>query len=84
MSSVLPERSRGESTARVIVAQLAAFLVTLTRSWTSLACPSCPVGRTARQQVCGEGFTTNLMIAIAPFVVIAMVCPWAERIGKVQ
>jgi hypothetical protein len=49
---------------------------------TSWACPSCPVGRTARQQVWDQGFAQNLLIAVVPFVLVGFACLWAERIGK--
>jgi hypothetical protein len=46
------------------------------------ACPSCPIGRLARQQVCEQGFTQNLVFSVAPFLVIGAAALWAERIGK--
>ena len=67
-------RSRWLTTA----AALSSTLVTGT-TW---ACPSCPVGRTARQQVWEQGFAHNLLIAIAPFILVGLACLWAERIGK--
>jgi hypothetical protein len=51
---------------------------------TSWACPSCPLGRSAREQVLAHGFATNLAIALAPFVVVGIVCAWAERIGDAR
>jgi hypothetical protein len=46
------------------------------------ACPACPIGETARQQVLADGFAQNLLIALAPFLVIAATCAWAEGIGN--
>jgi hypothetical protein len=60
---------------------LAVFGATLSGA-TAWACPSCPVGRLARQQVCDQGFTHNLVIAIVPFALIGIASIWAERIGK--
>ncbi|MCW5833617.1 MAG: hypothetical protein KIS78_14540 [Labilithrix sp.] len=48
----------------------------------SSACPSCPVGRAARQDVFDQDFGTNLMIALFPFLVIGLVSRAAERIGR--
>ncbi|HKU43298.1 MAG TPA: hypothetical protein VJR89_34290 [Polyangiales bacterium] len=50
-----------------------------TSAW---ACPSCPIGRAARQQVCEQAFVQNLLFALAPFAVVAVAAVWAERIGK--
>lgn len=63
---------------------LAALVATLTTAWASWACPNCAVGRVARQQVWEEGLATNLVIALAPFVIVGMVSLWAERIGKAR
>jgi hypothetical protein len=46
------------------------------------ACPSCPVGRAARQQLLDDDFGRNLVIALAPFLVVGLVARWAERIGR--
>lgn len=46
------------------------------------ACPECPIGETARQQVLAQDFAQNLLIALAPFLLIAATCVWAEGIGK--
>lgn len=60
----------------------ALFALLLSAPVVSAACPDCPVGRTARQQVLEQGFSTNLAIALAPFLFIAAVSLAAERIGK--
>lgn len=46
----------------------------------SSACPSCPIGRTARQRVIDDDFGTNLAIALAPFLLIGLAARRAERI----
>lgn len=61
---------------------MTSFLAALTAAWTAFACPNCPVGRAARQQVCDDGLATNLVIALAPFLLVGMVSVWAERIGR--
>lgn len=43
------------------------------------ACPSCPIGRAARQQVCDDDFLLRLVAVLAPFIVIAGVTVWVER-----
>jgi hypothetical protein len=63
---------------------LASFVATLTAAWTTWACPNCPVGRTARQQVCDDGLATNLITALVPFLLIGAASLWAERIGKAR
>jgi hypothetical protein len=63
---------------------MASFLATLTAAWTAWACPRCAVGITARQQVWDDGFATNLVVALVPFVLVAMVSVWAERIGRAR
>lgn len=45
----------------------------------AVACPSCPIGRAARQQVCSDGFVTNLLSVILPFIVIGLLTVWVER-----
>jgi hypothetical protein len=37
------------------------------------------VGRTARQQVLDQEFGTNLVVALAPFLLVGLVARWAER-----
>jgi hypothetical protein len=61
---------------------MASFLAALTAAWTAWACPSCPPARAARQQVWDDGIATNLVIALVPFLLVAMVSVWAERIGR--
>jgi hypothetical protein len=43
------------------------------------ACPSCPVGRAARQQVCEDGFSLRLLAVVLPFLVMGAVSVWVER-----
>jgi hypothetical protein len=64
---------------RTGIAALGATLVSPVSSW---ACPSCPIGQLARQQVCELGLAQNLLIAVVPFVLIGAAAAWAERIGK--
>lgn len=48
----------------------------------SLACPSCPVGQTARKQVFEQDFATNAAAGVLPFLVVGLVAKRAERIGR--
>jgi len=66
----------------VIAVVTLAFTQTLSRL--GGACPDCPVGRAARQQVAEDGLAANLLIAMAPFVIIGLVSLWAERLGKTR
>ncbi len=59
-----------------------ALLIALGTPATAWACPECPIGETARQQVLAQDFAQNLLIALAPFLLIAATCVWAEGIGK--
>jgi hypothetical protein len=43
------------------------------------ACPNCPVGKLARQQVCESGFGIHLLSVLLPFVAIGLVCWWVEQ-----
>ena len=43
------------------------------------ACPSCPVGRAARAQVCEDDFALRMLGVVLPFVVIGFVSVWFER-----
>lgn len=61
---------------------MTSFIAALTAATTAWACPSCPVGRAARQQVCDDGLATNLVVALVPFVLIGLVSAWADRIGR--
>jgi hypothetical protein len=72
------------STSRRAAVWLASFLATFTAAGAALACPNCPVGRAARQQVCDDGLAQNLAIALVPFLLVGMVSAWAERIGKAR
>ncbi|HKP63626.1 MAG TPA: hypothetical protein VJV78_43120 [Polyangiales bacterium] len=46
------------------------------------ACPSCPIGRAARQQVWQQDFGQHALFALVPFLVVGVAAMWAERIGK--
>lgn len=43
------------------------------------ACPSCPVGKLARSQVCSDGFLSHLTAVLLPFVVLGVITVWVER-----
>ena len=47
---------------------------------TAWACPSCPLALTTRQQVYEQNFGFNLLSALAPFLLIGIVCAWVERL----
>jgi hypothetical protein len=66
------------------IAWMTSFIATLTATLTAWACPDCQVGRAARQLVWDDGIAMNLMVALVPFVLVAMVSLWAERIGRVD
>lgn len=68
--------------ARRSILCFATALTSLLVSTAAFACPSCPVGVTARQQVLDGNFGTNLMIALAPFLLVGFVARQAERIGR--
>ena len=59
-------------------------LATLAIAWPSWACPDCAVGRTARKQVFGDAFATNLLLTVLPFVVVGAVSLGCERIGRAR
>lgn len=63
---------------------ITSFLAAFTAASTAWACPNCPVGRVARQQVWDDGLATNLVIALVPFILVGMVSVWAERIGRAR
>ena len=46
------------------------------------ACPDCAVGRRARAQLWTDDFGPNLLLALAPFLIIGAVSVWANRIGR--
>jgi hypothetical protein len=50
-------------------------------SWSSVAwaCPSCPVGRAAREQVCEDDFVLRLIAVVLPFIVMGIVSVFVER-----
>jgi hypothetical protein len=63
---------------------MASFFAAFTAAGAAWACPNCPVGRAARQQVCDDGLATNLVIALVPFLLVGAVSVWAERIGRAR
>ena len=63
---------------------MASFFAAFTAAGAAWACPNCPVGRAARQQVFDDGLATNLVIALVPFILVGMVSVWAERIGRAR
>jgi hypothetical protein len=69
---------------RTLVAALGVASLLLTSSAPIGACPGCPVGRSAREQVFQDGFAMNLLVAILPFAVVGLVCMWVERPGRVR
>lgn len=79
---MMQRRPRSRADVGHVVAGLSSFAFTSWVSATVWACPSCPVGRTARQQVLDQEFETNLMIALLPSLVVGLVSRWAERIGS--
>jgi hypothetical protein len=46
------------------------------------ACPNCALGRQARAQVWNESFGLNLIVALLPFLLVAVICLCAEKIGR--
>jgi hypothetical protein len=48
----------------------------------ALACPSCEAGIRARSEVWSDGFAAHFAIALLPFLVIGLVCFYAESIGR--
>ena len=67
---------------RTLILRTTSFFAVVAYASLGAACPSCPVGREAREQVFNQQFGTNLLIAAAPFVVVGLVSLWAERVGK--
>jgi len=46
------------------------------------ACPSCPVGRAAREQVCEDDFVLRLIAVVLPFIVMGAVSVCVERASR--
>ena len=61
---------------------ITAFLAAFTLTCAAAACPRCAEGIEARARVWTEGFASNLLLALAPFVLIGAGSAWANRIGK--
>lgn len=77
-------RSGGrQRSVRSVVGYAAGMLATLASAYAG-ACPDCEVGRVARQQVWSDAFFANLGIVLAPFVLIGLLCCFAERTGKIR
>lgn len=75
---------RLETPVRAALVSAVAFLALFIRTSVAWSCPGCPAGRAAREQVYGDGFATNLAVALAPFIVIGVVSLWADRIGRAR
>lgn len=67
--------------ARTWLAMTAAC-VALAASSAAGACPGCPVGREARQQVYEQHFARNLLVALLPFAMVGLASLCAERVGQ--
>ena len=59
-----------------------ALLALLVAARTAGACPDCAVGRQARAQLWTDDFGLNLLLALAPFLIIGAVSVGANRIGR--
>lgn len=46
---------------------------------TSSACPSCPTSLTVRDQVFDQDFDRNLMVSLAPFLLVGWIARWFEK-----
>jgi hypothetical protein len=77
----VPRSTTGTNPRQGAIA-LCAALVVFTGAGIAQCCPRCEVGQLARQQVFGPGFMSNLLIAVLPFLFVAIASVWAERIGK--
>ena len=71
-------RSRSGSDWRILLLAVASC-VSFTIALPCHACPKCSVGITAREQVLQENFLPHLTVALAPFLIVALVCLWVER-----
>lgn len=78
---VITSRGAQDSRTKRSVVGIAVGAASWVASASAGACPSCPVGQTARQQVLEQDFGTNLLIAVIPFLLVALFARWAERIG---
>ncbi len=71
----------GASGVRRVVTSLA-LVSALLQTSTALACPDCAVGQVARQLVWTDSFSFHLAVTLTPFAIVAVVCVWADRIGR--
>ncbi len=67
-------RTRSAWCTRAVIA-----LASLGSAAPALACPRCAAGVAARGEVLQQGFTFNLLSALAPFLLVCAVCLWFER-----
>jgi hypothetical protein len=81
-SQARPPRRRSWGTSAVRLAAWLAWMGLALTGATARACPDCDIGRVARTQFWNDNFGTNLAVALAPFVVIAIVTLWADRLGR--
>lgn len=47
--------------------------------WIELACPSCPAGEAAREQVWQLDFGPHLTAVVLPFAFVLLLSRWFER-----
>jgi hypothetical protein len=52
--------------------------------WLALACPSCAVGVTVRQEVFGPALVPNVATVALPFALVTVVALCAERIRRLR
>jgi hypothetical protein len=71
--------SRGRASRFVRCTATAVALFTMSTTPAS-ACPDCSIGKVARAQFWSDRFAENLMITLAPFVVMVVAAVWAERV----
>ena len=65
---------------KVIAGACGCALVLLASTGRLAACPSCPAGEEARAQVVHQDLGTNLLVALAPFLLVGLASRWAERL----
>lgn len=72
-------RLRRWGSMRVWIALVAALWSVCSYVGIAWACPSCPVGRAAREQVCEDSFVLRFLAVVLPFIVMGLVSVGAER-----
>lgn len=64
-------------TAGLLIVGVIGLLTSLSgKSW---GCPSCPTSRTVREQVFDQDFDRNLMVSLAPFLLVGWIARRFER-----